>query len=258
MDGSRKETLNFDGFSGYYGYMSYHEGYGGFNWYADFLYMNDSTWTNANGVGYQYGWCDTGYQNEAAMSSASSLGWIYQYGLMESANGRTFALNSMNAAASFSKHAVWDIVSYTENNGSLYVKAMDELRVSYTGKHVKLATLGNPDDFHNIAAVGFVLANYGKGGDTCTYGYPVVGAQLAIGDVKVTWSRKADLNNDHGKLLTPHLLHHQVHAIPHATAAHHAGDPGHGDAGHSNPHDPFGHHADVGAQFHLPATDHFF
>ena len=60
MDGSRKETLNFDGFSGYYGYMSYHEGYGGFNWYADFLYMNDSTWTNANGVGYQYGWCDTG------------------------------------------------------------------------------------------------------------------------------------------------------------------------------------------------------
>jgi len=258
-DGTRSKALNFHGFDGYYGYMSYHQGYGGFNFFADFLYMNESTWTEPNGVGYQYGWCDTGYQNEAAMSGAKSLGWIYQYGIMESANGHAFTLNSMNAAASFSKGAVWDLVSYTENNGSLYVKAVDELKVSYTGKHVRLDTLGNADDFKNIAAVAFQLVSYGKGGNTCTYGYPATGAQLAIGDVKVTWSKTADLKSD-GNLLTPYLLHHATHTVPHATAVqeHHAGGDG------ADHHYGGGYHSDLQteqhqSQFdHLPATDHFF
>ena len=260
--GKTSETLNFSGYSGYYNYMSYYQGYGGFNWYADLLYMNDSTWTNPNGVGYQYGWCDTGYQNEAAMSSATSLGFIYQYGIMESAGKHSFTLDSMNAAASFSRNAVWDLISYTEHNGSLYQKATDRLRVSFTGEHVKLATLGGPDDFKNIAAVAFQLVSVGRPGNKCTYGYPVVGAQLVIGDVKVTLSKKADLADNNGRLLTPYLLHHQTSGVPHVTAERHAGDAWHGAAGSPNVHqyhqDSAGHDPGLNPQFHLPAVEHFF
>jgi len=261
MDGARA-TLNFAGFSGYYGYMTYYQGYGSFDFFADFLYMNATTWTNPNGIGYQYGWCDTGYQNEAAMSNATSLGVIYQYGLMESASRHSFTLNSMNVAASFSKGAVWDIISYTEKNGSLFEKADDKLKVSFTGEHVKLAALGNPYDFTNIAAVAFHLHSYGRPGNKCTYGYPVAGAQLAIGNVKVTWSRNADLPNDNGRLLTPYLLHHRALGVPHITAEHQTSSAGHGAEHSSNPHqyhqDSAGHDPGISPQFHLPATEHFF
>lgn len=256
-----KATLNFGGMPGYYNYMSYYEGYGGFDFYADFLYMNASTWTNPNGVGYMYGWCDTGYQNVAAKSDATSLGVIYQYGLMESAGTHTFTLDSMNVAASFSKNAVWDIVSYTEKNGSLYLKADDRLKVSFTGEHVKLATLGNPYDFTDIAAVAFQLHSYGRPGDKCTYGYPIVGGQLAIGDVKVTWSKRADLPDNGGRLLTPYLLHHHALAVPHVTANHQAGNDGHG-ATHAWDtqlyHQDSAGHDPGNPQFHLPPSEHFF
>lgn len=262
MHEGTKATLNFAGMPGYYNYMSYYEGYGGFNFFADFLYMNATTWTNPNGPGYEAGWCDTGYQNEAAMSGASSLGVIYQYGIMESASKHSFTLNSMNVAPSFSKGAVWDIISYTEKNGSLYLKADDTFKASYTGKHVKLATLGNPDDFSNIAAVAFQLHSYGRPGDSCTYGYPVVGPQLAIGNVKVTWSTTADLPDNNGRLLTPYLLHHQALGVPHVTAMHNGGHAAHAAANSADMHqyhqDSAGHDPGNSQQFHLPALEHFF
>jgi hypothetical protein len=256
-DGKKQATLNFGGYSQYYNYMSYYQGYGGFDWYADIFYMNQSTWTNPNGVGYQYGWCDTGYQNEAAMSDATSLGFIYQYGLMESTKGHSFTFESMNAAASFSKNAIWDITSYIEKNGSLYPKATDKLKVSYTGEHVDLATLGGAGDFKNIVAVAFEMENYGHPGNSCTYGYPVVGGELAIGNVTVKWSKKADLQKI-GPLPTPYLLHHQLFGVPHVTAeraaSHHsAGGGADGAGGIHSGHDPGGAH-----QFHLPPTEHFF
>jgi hypothetical protein len=261
-DGRTREKLNFGGYSGYYQYMSYYQGYGGFDWFADVLYMNESTWTSPNGVGYQYGWCDTGYQNEAAMSSATSLGFIYQYGIMESAGKHSFTLDSMNAAASFSKNAVWDLISYTENNGSLYQKAADKLKVSFTGEHVNLAALGNPDDFKNIAAVAFQLVNYGHAGNKCTYGYPVVGAQLVIGDVKVTFSKKADLPDNNGRLLPPYLQHHQLDGVPHVNAERQAPNAWHGAENSSNHHQyhqgSAGHDPGFSPQFHLPAVEHFF
>jgi hypothetical protein len=210
------ETLNFYGFTGYYGYIT--QAYGGFNFTADFLYMNATTWTDPNGPGYQNGWCNTGYQNEAAMSNATSLGVIYQYGLMESASTKhTFTLDSMNVAASFSKNAVWDITSYTEGKGYLVPKAEDKFRVSFTGEYVKLSTLGKSSDFKDIVAVAFQLQNYGHPGNKCTYGYPIVGAQLAIGNVKVTWSTATDLSGNTGILLTPYLLQHPSFALPRVT-----------------------------------------
>src|SRR5579862_5579221 len=227
MHEGTKATLNFGGMPNYYNYMSYYQGYGGFNFFADFLYMNATTWTNPNGEGYLYGWCDTGYQNEATMSDASSLGVNYQYGLMESTGKNTFTLDSMNEASSFIKNALWYVISYTEKHHSLYEKADDRLTVSNTAKHVDFAQLGNPGDFQNIAAVAFELHNYGRPGDKCTYGYPVVGGQLAIGNLTVTWSKKADMPDNNGRLLTPYLLHHQVVAA-HLTAVHQGADAGHG------------------------------
>jgi hypothetical protein len=257
-EGNHNKGLNFKGFRGYYGYMSYNDGYGGFNYSADFLYMNQSTWTNANGVGYQSGWCDTGYQNVAAMSHAKSLGWIYQYGVMESANGHSFTLKSMNVAASFSNDAVWDIISYTESNGQLQVKAVDPITVSYTGDQLKLATIGQPGDFRNIAAVAFQMVSYGNPGNSCTYGYPVFGVQLAIGDVRVAWSNTAALDDVKGKLRTPWLLHHASHAGPHPGAADpHAGAHQHNEGDQGQPPWP-AHDSHAAAQFHLPAMDHFF
>lgn len=262
MNEGTKATLNFAGMPGYYNYMSYYEGYGGFNFFADFLYMNATTWTDPNGPGYQEGWCDTGYQNVATKSDASSVGFIYQFGIMESASHHaTFTLNSMVAAASFSKNAVWDVISYTEKNGSLTQKAFDTLKVSYTARHVKFDTLGGPDDFKNIAAVYFQLASYGKPGNPCTYGYPVIGAQLVMGDVKVTWSKKAALTSG-GELPMLHLMQHQVHGIAHATAQRpgaSAGDSG-GDASgfHHYHQDSAGHDPGTGTQFHLPPVEHFF
>jgi len=259
MHQGTQATLNFAGMPGYYAYMSYYQGYGGFNFFADFLYMNATTWTNSGGVGYQAGWCHTGYQNEAAISNATSLGVIYQYGIMESASKHTFTLDSMNVAPSFSKGAVWEAISYTEKNGSLYPKADDKFKASFTGKYVNFATLGNSGDFTNIAAVAFQLHSYGKPGDKCTYGYPVVGPQLAIGNVTVTWSTKADMPDKPGRLLTPYLLHHPALAA-HVTALHH------GSGAHAAPNSQDAHHYhqdsaghDPGSpQFHLPASEHFF
>jgi len=252
-------TLNFAGMPGYYNYMSYYQGYGGFDFFADFLYMNATTWTNPNGVGYQYGWCDTGYQNIATMSDATSLGVVYQYGIMESASKHTFTLTSMNAASSFDRGAVWDAISYTEKNGSLYPKAEDKFKVSFTGKEVNFATLGGADDFKNIAAVAFQLHSYGRPGDKCTYGFPVVGPELAIGNLKVTFSKKADMADKNGRVLTPYLLHHLAPAVPHVTALHHGsgGQAPHSMDAHQYHQDSAGH--DPGnPQFHLPASEHFF
>jgi len=58
-----------------YAYKGNYQGYGGFSFFSNFEYMNAATWTNPNGVGYQYGWCDTGYQNESAMSVLASPSW---------------------------------------------------------------------------------------------------------------------------------------------------------------------------------------
>ena len=257
-EGTHAKALNFAGFKGYYGYMSDHDGYGGFDYSDNFLFMNQSAWINPNGPGYQAGWCDTGYQNEAAMSHAKSLAWIYEYGVMESATGHSFTLKSMNVAASFSNDAVWNIVSYTEHNGALRVKAVDPLYVSYTGAYVDLATLGRPGDFQHIAAVGFQMVSYGTAGNTCTYGYAVFGVQLAVGDIKVKWSKSADLHSN-GPLATPWMLLHPSHTVPTAGAGlqHGESETGqHASAEHAGAvHDPA---FAVAHNFQLPAVDHLF
>jgi len=259
IEGTQTKALNFGGFRGYYGYMSYYDGYGGFNYSDNFLYMNQSTWTKPNGPGYQAGWCDTGYQNEAAMSHAKSLAWIYEYGVMESASGHSFTLKSMNVAASFSNDALWNVVSYTQHNGQLQVKAVDPLYVSYTGEYVDLATLGQPTDFQHIAAVAFQMVSYGNPGNTCTYGYAVFGVQLALGNMKVKWSKNADLHTNGGTLMTPWMLQHPSHVAPSAGAAHlHGHSDGAQHVGAIHISDVHTQPSASGHGFHIPAVEHFF
>jgi hypothetical protein len=74
--------------SGYYGLMSTCE-MGAFDFLGDVLFMNQSTWTKPAGGGYLNDWCDTGYQNLAATVSDTTIGWVYYYGLMETASRRS-------------------------------------------------------------------------------------------------------------------------------------------------------------------------
>jgi len=269
MHDKKGKGLNFSGFSGYYGTMSAHDGYGGFNYESDFLYMNQSTWTAPDGFGYEEGWCDTGYQNVAAAAKATSLAWIYEYGLMETDSKKTFTLQSLIAAASWSSAESWDIISYTEKNGSLTMKATDEITATFSkGETIKFKGKV-AKGFTNIAAVAFELVNSGSAGNTCTYGSGVQGVQLCIDDVKVKWSKKADLKNDNGKLASPYMLHHQ-HTAAHATAQ--LTHNGHSDVGIGNGNHGASHHVDSGyhsqllslghdtgltSQFHLPTVEHF-
>jgi hypothetical protein len=93
------ENLTFNNLSNTCGYqMSCPDGYGGFNYESDFLFMNRSTWTAPDGAGYLNHWCDTGYQN---VCHGGGIGWVYEYGIMESERpNESFSLESLLAAAS--------------------------------------------------------------------------------------------------------------------------------------------------------------
>jgi len=244
--------------------MSAHDGYGGFNYVSDVLYMNSSTWTAPNGTGYTHHWCDTGYQNVAG--TGTSEAWIYSYGLMESASTSTFSAIKLTAASSWSNNAQWDIISYTESNGSLVVKATDLLTISQTAEKVKFSKLGGKGDFKGISAIAFSLVSEGSYGNTCTYGGATLGLQLCLTNLKVKFSKGSGANN--GNHLVAPAHHHQL--APHVAA--HQALATHSDAGVAHSHSD-GHHVNTGYhsqllslghesggltnQFHLPAVEHF-
>jgi hypothetical protein len=214
------ETIYFNGFSGYYGAMSAHDGYGGLNYLDDVLYMNQSAWTAPGGGGYQHHWCDTGYQNVAAAAHSTSIAWIYEFGLMESDSDKPFTLHSMIAAASWSKDQAWDVNSYTEKNGSLILKASDQITVSFSkAETINFAKLGHKGDFTNIAAVTFSMVSEGHAGNTCTYGTAEYGVQLVLDLVKCHLGRiRRPDGAGFGGAPLPHT-HHVIAAHPQAAFA---------------------------------------
>jgi hypothetical protein len=263
-DGKHKNTgLNFGGFSGYYGVMSAHDGYGGFDYLGDVEYMNASTWTQPGGAGYQLGWCDSGYQNVASATKNASLGWIDQYGLMESASAHSFSLDSLVATASWSANQTWEIISYTEKQGSLVEKASMYVSLSYDKADTIKFAGKMAKGFSNIAAVAFEMVSYGSPGNSCTYGTASYGTQMAIDNMKVKFHKNTDLKHNAGKLPAPYLLHHHsgpahVQALPHPGS--HAGEAGsavqhENDRGHLAP-APVEHDIGLTSQFHLPAVEH--
>jgi len=262
----KTKGLNFSGFSGYYGAMSAHDGYGGFNYLDDVLYMNQSTWTKPDGAGYINGWCDTGYQNVAAAAKATSLAWIYEYGVMETDSSKTFTLESFLATASWSANEEWNVISYTESNGSLTEKGSQDIYVNFS-KADTFKFKGK--DWKGISAVAFSIVTEGSPGNTCTYGSAVYGVQMCIDQLKVKFAKKADLKHNGGNLQTPYMLHHQhnaahVAAISQAThdisathlnngsSSHHQTDSGYHSQLLSLSHD-----TGLTSQFHLPSVEHF-
>ncbi|HTT84948.1 MAG TPA: hypothetical protein VMF67_15840, partial [Rhizomicrobium sp.] len=225
----KTKGLNFGGFSGYYGPMSGHDGYGGFDYVGDVSYMNASIWTKANGPGYELGWCDTGYQNIAQAAHTKSLGWIYEYGLMETASKHTFTLESFLATASWSYNQPWEVISYTEKNGALVQKGT--MNITPTFSKAETITFKGKD-WTGIAAIAFEIQGDGSAGNTCTYGTARYGYEMCIDKVKVKFAKKADLKHNASNLLTPYQLHHHTAAAhvaaasqgAHDAAAAHAGD----------------------------------
>ena len=261
---NKSEVLDFSGFSGYGG--SVPSGYGGF-YYDSVYYMNASTWTKPGGPGYEAGWCDTGYQNVAASAHATSLAWLYEYALIETASTHTFTLESLMATASWSANEPWEVISYTESNGTLTVKGAMEITPTFS----KAETFKfKGADWKGIAAIAFSIVSEGSPGNTCTYGSAVEGVQLCIDRLKVKFSNKADLRHNGGNLQTPYMLHHQQHYTAHVAAvsqaAHDISAAHWTDSNSAHPQTDGGYHSqllslgnDTGltGQFHLPSVEHF-
>ena len=257
--------LNFTGQPGYYGAMSGHDGFGGFNYTGDFEYMNSSTWTKPGGPGYQIGWCDTGYQNIAAAAKTTGLAWIYDYGVMETASSHSFKLESFLATDSWSANQSWEIISYTESNGQLTEKGSMDIKTTFS----KAETFKfKGADWKGIAAVAFEVLSYGSPGNTCSYGTAEYGLQMCLDQVKVKFSKKADLKHNGGNILTPYqLAHHQAAAhvavashVAHVDSSHAAANANsgvhHTDTGYHTQLFSLGHESGLTSQFHLPAVEH--
>ncbi|HEY1613083.1 MAG TPA: hypothetical protein VGF97_05230 [Rhizomicrobium sp.] len=251
-----KEVLNFTGFSShYYGTMSFHNGYGGFDYQGDILFMNTAIFAIEP-------WCDQGYVNLAAATGASALGWLYFDGSMETANLKeTFSFRSFMGASAWNMNAEWMISTYTYSHGALHLKGSRDFYFSQSAQTVKLGNLGK-----NISAFSFQLESVGFYGNTCTYDAGTTGYELAIGNVKIVWNGKIPPHQGGRHLPLPgqHAAHHPTfaaHTASHSAHAnntmHNSSDLHHTSAPYHSQLLSFGHHSgDLAQQFALPHIDH--
>ncbi len=266
------KTLDFGNyqFSNYYGPLDGR--YGGLAFSSDFDYMNQSMWTKPGGPGYQLGWCDTGYQNLAAAVPDTTIAIVnYVYGIFESATDHSFTLLSLMVTDNWSKNQPWEIVSYTDQNGQLVAKGSDRITTTFSkAETINLGKIGHKGDFTNIAAVAFEIVSAGSPGNTCTYGTATYGLQLCFDKIKYRVSRKADLKNDNGQLLTPYMKAHHHQSAPHIAAL--SPEQTHRDAASGSGHNAtaahashdyhdqllsLGHNAALTDQFAMPHPEHF-
>jgi hypothetical protein len=267
------ETLGFNGFHNYmgpyYGLMSQNDGYGGFDYSSDVLFMKRSTWTAPNGAGYKQFWCDTGYQNACPGKGEA---WVYTSGIMESANPKeTFSLGSMIAAASWSSDQPWLFSSYVYKDGALHLKTSDTVYIGQTAEKINFAKLGGGKAFQNIAAFSIQFVNYGQQGNDCNGSSTYYGRQLAFDDIKIRWNGKipgADAAGHHHMLVPPFLGHHQhPTAMPVGWGEHLPSHPHNETIArvfHQNTNGPYhsqllalDHDTTLTAQFVLPQPEHF-
>ncbi len=143
-------------------------GLGNFQFGGDVEYMCQSTWTKPGGPGYQLGWCDTGYQNLNTAAKDIGVGWVYDYGVMESSDSHSFTLLSFLAASSWSANQSWEIISYVDDNGMLQEKSSLEFKATFS----KAETIKPGKGFHNIAALAFEFLSYGSPGKPAPMGLP--------------------------------------------------------------------------------------
>jgi hypothetical protein len=257
-----RETLNFTDFSGYYGSMSAHDGYGGLD-YADgsnfgVEYLNTSFFSRTD-------WCDTGYQNVAAATGASALGYIGYHGTFESADLKdSFSLKLMIAASAWDTNQEWTISTYTYSGGGLHLRDSENVYLSQSAQTLKFGALGR-----NIAAFTILVDDLGSGGNTCSSGVPTYGYLLAFGDLKLQWNGKIPTHSRGPHLALPReTLHAHSHVTPdptHLTGSTHAPHCVHGahtgGASGGDYHSQLlglGHDAEgLTGEFKLPQTEHF-
>lgn len=269
----KQETLGFNGFDNfsghYYGPMSANDGYGGFDYGTDVFFMNRSTWTSPNGVGYQNGWCDTGYQN--ACHGKGDV-WIYQTGVMESANLKeTFSLKNMIAAASWSDDQPWRFSSYVYKNGTLHLKASDTIYIGQTAQRINFLKIDGKGAFENISAFTIQMEGYGRLGNTCNDGTGAYGTQLVLDDLKVRWNGKVPVGGaagHHQMLVPPHLGYHKHPTVMPVPGHEHPSQPAHAGQSVGAPHENgsgayhtqlllLHHDPGLTGEFALPQPEHF-
>ena len=255
MGKQHKETLNFGPFAGYYGAMSGEDGYGGLNYSGLVEYLNAIYWENIATY-----WCETGYQNVAAATGASSIGYVYDYGTFSSAGSpkETFDLKSFVESAAWSANMKWTLTTYRGGTevGAMIFYASDA--PGTTAVKLKVPTsIGS-----HITSFALLMDDIGTGGNSCGgYGTPVEGYQLAFGDMKIVWNGKIPVG--HG---TSNHTSHQHHVSPapliahqldpftgtvHRPDAHHDAAPWHTEL-LALAHDP----GSLTSQFALPQVEH--
>jgi hypothetical protein len=254
------ETLNFSDLNGCSG--SIPDGYGGFNWIGSFEYINTMCFNTA--------WCDTGYNNVAAVSASPTVAWVYDYGTVESAKlSESFDLKSIASASAWDTNQEWTFTSYTYKNGSFTVKGSANVYLSQLAQTINFATLGGKGAFQKIDAIHIQVDNLGTSGNTCSYGASTYGYQMVFDNVKVHWNGKIPQNNGaHLVQLPGHMPHPHHHAT--LAALHNSGGhaPGTWHGGHTAPHHAGGaYHSqllnlghDPGGlttEFRLPQPGHF-
>ncbi|HEY1613385.1 MAG TPA: hypothetical protein VGF97_06820 [Rhizomicrobium sp.] len=255
-----KEKLNFTGFSGYYGAVA--NGYGGFDYSGEMLYMNTALINREP-------WCYNGYVNMAMATGASAIGWIWSSAAFESDNlQETFSLKSMVAASAWNSNAEWQANSYVYRHGVMTLKASDIFYASQSTSMVDFVSLGRKSDFRNISAVSFTLLNVGSYGNTCVYGQLPTGYQIALGNLKVKWNGTIPHHRGgHSLPLPGEMMRSHHHVTPFAHLVHagtHPDDARNREAGHQQwpayhtqllafGHDPHG----LTSEFGLPHVEHW-
>ncbi len=248
------EKLTFSNLSGHYGNIP--NGYGGFNWLGDVMYLNTMRFNTA--------WCDTGYNNVAAAAHTNVVGVMYFGGTAESANPtESFDLKSMIAASAWCTNQEWRFSTYTYSNGSFQLKGTENFYLRQSAQTLHFGKMGR-----NIAAVSVYMMNLGSAGNTCSYGSGTYGYQMVFDNMKVHWNGKIPGRDGNGHLVSlPHHMpqHHAMVAARSHNANAHASGAAHG--AHAASHEAGGYHSELlgfghdpgglTGQFSLPQIDHF-
>jgi hypothetical protein len=253
-----KDDLNFNSFGGYYNNL-YHSSYGGFDW-LNMMELNKSMIDNVLGC------CDTGYNNvlhgKGEGVAIETNSFMYTY-------AQTFNLKSGTFASAWPTNQ--PVYFYGWANGS----ETGEIKVNLgqNATTIDFAKYGN--EFKNINELEIRVMSKGEAGNTCTYGVPTYGYQVAFDNLRITLSSPSAHHAEQGQhIFLPRLAQH--HIASSFGAMLNIGASGHAALAGSSPHDAGGHagtlyhseltsldgagqldHAALTGQFALPQVEHF-
>jgi hypothetical protein len=253
-----KDNLNFNGFGGYYNNL-YHSSYGGFDW-LNMMEINKSMIDNI------LGYCDTGYNNvlHGRGEGVAVLGDSFMY-----TYAQTFNLKSGVFASAWSTNQPVYIYGWANGSETGEIK----VNLSQNATRIDFAKYGN--EFKNLNELEIRVMSKGEAGNTCTYGKPTYGYQVAFDNLKITLNAPSAHHGGQGNhIFQPRVAQHHIggpfgamlnigasgHAALAAISSHDTGSVA-GAGYHSElaslngagPHE----HASLTSQFALPQVEHF-